>query len=265
MKKKEIKKLVSDAIGNYFEKKKNSKINYHVLQEIFPVERRVRSIIGGLETSFGETVWEPLAQKIAKDNGYTINDKNKFKRPKHMPKEMQDIIDKWASVREESDDEISLKKYVEELRKVRKKLDIDKENIEYVKLKGGQGIDLWIEKDGVEYITDIKTTQINAGDGKKFNKHILNWYAYRIFKKPDVKVRSFLSIPFNPFDTEWKEKQGKRAKPLIVGEDIITDEKFWELLSGSEKTYTKIIEAFKDLGQEGIAEEYEKIIYGKKN
>lgn len=262
--KEQIKKLILNAIDKYFEKKKGEDINYHVLQEIFPTERRVRAIIGGLETSFGETVWEPLAKKLARNNGFEVKDKNEFKRPKKMPKNIEDIINRWVELREDSNEKVSLDDYIEELREARKKLDLDIEKIEFTKLKGGQGIDLWIKKEGQEYIADIKTTQINAGDGKKFNKHILNWYAYRIFKNPDVKLQAFIAIPFNPFKKTWEEKQGGRAKPLIVGKDIITDTDFWKLISGKKETYKEIIEAFKELKSENLSKKYEDVIYGDK-
>ena len=68
--------------------RKAKEVNYHVLQEIFPVERRIRSIIGGLETSFGTTVWEPLAKYLAEQNGFTIKNEKKFEMPKDLPKEI---------------------------------------------------------------------------------------------------------------------------------------------------------------------------------
>ena len=67
-----------------------------------------------------------------------------------------------------------MNEYINELRKIIKELNIDYDKVEYEDLTKGQGIDIWIEKDGIEYITDIKTTQFNASDGNKFNKHILN-------------------------------------------------------------------------------------------
>lgn len=117
-------------------------------------------------------------------------------------------------------------------------------------------------KNGVEYITDIKITQINAGDRIKFNKHLLSWYVYRIFKDPDVKIIAFIAIPFNPFNQSWEKKMGGRAKPLIFNKDIITDKNFWTLLSGDENTHTNIIESFKDLKEESLSNKYKKVIYG---
>ncbi|NFG22559.1 TdeIII family type II restriction endonuclease [Clostridium botulinum] len=260
---KEIKDIILKSIRNYLDKKRREGINYHVIQEIFPVERRIRAIIGGLETSFGERVWEPLARILAENNGFLVHDVLDFKRPKNLPKEIEKIINDWKKKRINSKEDISLEEYINELRNAVKSLNIDYSKVEYVKLIKGQGIDLWIEKDNIEYITDIKTTQINAADGNKFNDHILNWYAYRIFQNPDVQIKAFITIPFNPFNVPWERKMKGRAKPLIIGDDIIIAEKFWRFVSGDNYSYEKIIKAFKELKNEGLLEEYRDVIYGE--
>jgi len=69
----EIKQSIEASIRKFFRRKK-VKVT-HVLDLIFPVERRIRSLIGGLETSMGTTVWEPVAKVLAKANGFTVEDR----------------------------------------------------------------------------------------------------------------------------------------------------------------------------------------------
>ena len=45
-----------------------------VLDYIFPKERRIRAIIGGLETSLGTKLWEQLAKLLASENGFEVLD-----------------------------------------------------------------------------------------------------------------------------------------------------------------------------------------------
>ena len=259
---KNIEDIIKSGIENYLESKKNDNINYHVLEEIFPVERRIRSIIGGLETSFGTRVWEPLVKQLASANGFNIKDEKSFKRPKKLPIEVTNLINNWGNKRENSKSEICLNEYINELRKIIKELNIDYDKVEYEDLTKGQGIDIWIEKDGIEYITDIKTTQFNASDGNKFNRHILNWYAYRIYNNPDVNIKAFIAIPFNPFKKPWYNVMEGRAKPLINNKDIITDKSFWKLISGDENTYENIVKSFQVLKKENLLEKYKDVIYG---
>ena len=62
----EIKHTISKSIESFFLNKKVTVS--HPLDLIFPKERRIRSLIGGLETSLGTKVWEPLAKMFAQNN-----------------------------------------------------------------------------------------------------------------------------------------------------------------------------------------------------
>ncbi len=84
--------VIRTGINQYLESKRDEVVNYHVLQEIFPVERRIRSIIGGLETSFGTKVWEPLAKQIAQQNGFKIYNEKKFEKPANLPEKIEKLI-----------------------------------------------------------------------------------------------------------------------------------------------------------------------------
>ena len=54
--KKKIKDRISSRIRKYLINRKIT--TCQVLDDIFPQERRIRSLIGGLETSLGTTLWE---------------------------------------------------------------------------------------------------------------------------------------------------------------------------------------------------------------
>ena len=65
-------KTATDAIKRYLDNKKTPTNQHIILDRVFPVERRVRSIIGGLETSLGTKFWEKLAKEIARENGFSL-------------------------------------------------------------------------------------------------------------------------------------------------------------------------------------------------
>ena len=73
---KDLKITLKDAITNFFAGKEVTA--FHPLDLIFPRERRIRSLIGGLETSLGTQVWEPVAKTLARNNGFTILDEKEF-------------------------------------------------------------------------------------------------------------------------------------------------------------------------------------------
>jgi hypothetical protein len=60
-----IKDTVISSITNFTLRRINTVPNFQILDLIIPVERKIRSVVGGLETSLGTTLWEPLAKNLA--------------------------------------------------------------------------------------------------------------------------------------------------------------------------------------------------------
>jgi hypothetical protein len=92
----------------------------------------------------------------------------------------------------------------------------------------GTGVDIHLFKDGIEYLFDIKTAQPNQGDFQKFNKQMLQWYAYRLAKNPNAKLEARIAIPFNPFAKSWYEKQKSKlsSSPLDIAQDIWVENQY---------------------------------------
>ena len=54
-----LKKVIESSIKSYFLNKSKKGISTsNILDDLFPQERRIRSLIGGLETSMGTVVWQ---------------------------------------------------------------------------------------------------------------------------------------------------------------------------------------------------------------
>ncbi|MCM3195814.1 TdeIII family type II restriction endonuclease [Priestia megaterium] len=252
-----IKKKIEKSIHNYFIKKSKKEINHrHVLDGIFPRERRIRSLIGGLETSMGRTLWEPLAKFLAKNNGYEIIE-GKLMMPENVPAEVVEIYNEFKPLRESESSNVSLMQYVEALRNVLK--NIDTSELKYKKMVSGKGVDIWIRKNGVEYAFDIKTTQINAGDGKKFNSFLMDWYMYRLCQNPNMEFHAKIAMPFNPYKKSWWSHNGSRAYPLEPKRDLVIEDEFWDFLSGFENTWGEINKIFEEIGAEDFGSQFNNI------
>jgi hypothetical protein len=95
-----IKENLKNSVRVFFKNRRNKKVkNYQVLDDIFPNERRIRSLIGGLETSLGTTFWEPIAKTLAEVNGFEIITE-KILRPQPFPQEFANELNKLISERE---------------------------------------------------------------------------------------------------------------------------------------------------------------------
>ena len=113
-----IKASLASSIRHFFNKPKKS--NYQVLDDIFPQERRIRSLIGGLETSLGTTFWEPIAKVIAEANGFEIVKPKIILRPDPFPTALAAELDQLIREREnrENDRIIPTSECLSRLRKI---------------------------------------------------------------------------------------------------------------------------------------------------
>jgi hypothetical protein len=249
-------KTIEESVTNFFKDKK-VKVR-HVLDLIFPKERRIRSLIGGLETSLGTTLWEPLAKAFAEQGGFVILDEKEFNS--NVPVIPEDIRHLISDFKEKKMLDMSLThvSFFNELTKYVENMDFS--NIKYEKIRKGQGVDVWIRKNGTEYLIDIKTTQINASDGPKFNSTMLDWYAYRAILGSKYKTKCLIAYPFNPHSPRdfWK-KEGGKSKPLIPKDEALVADEFWDFLYGRTNTTALIFGEFERLGKSNFGEQFSEI------
>lgn len=248
----EIKKKIENSIRRYFKKKRPKK--KHVLDLIFPTERKIRSLIGGLETSLGTQLWEPLAKLIAEKNEFEILNINDVLTPKKMPKEVEKIITKWRRKRNRQGSKQKLNGFISELKTHISQNDYS--NLEFQKMSKGEGIDIYLKKGEKEYAFDIKSNQINAKQGKSFNDTLMLWYASRLLMDVNVDFYAAIACPFNPYEEDWDVANGGRAHPLKKGIDLLVEDEFWNLLSGEENTWNNIKEQFDKLRQEDFGSKF---------
>ncbi|MEH2058681.1 MAG: TdeIII family type II restriction endonuclease [Nostoc sp.] len=261
--KEKIKENLKISIRKFFNNKAVK--NYQVLDDIFPKERRIRSLIGGLETSLGTTFWEPISKTLAEINGFKII-KEKILVPTPFPQVLQNELDKLVSERENKPNNrrVSTEECIDRLTNAAAKTNPqDIAAYIYKSPPSGTGVDIHLSKDGIEYLFDIKTAQPNLADFQKFNKQMLQWYAYRLAKDTNAKLKARIAIPFNPFSKSWYEKQkGKlSSSPLDIAQDIWVENEFWDFCSGTENTFEQLKALFVELGHENFAAEFNDMFY----
>lgn len=255
-----IEKIVHDtiknSISNFFEGKE-VKVE-HVLDLIFPKERRIRSLIGGLETSLGTRLWEPLAKAFAQEGGFTILNEKTFNEsvpviPKSIRNYLSDLSDK-----KKNNPSLKLSDFEENLREL-----INKNNVkpkDFQKIPKGEGVDIWLKKDNIEYLIDIKTTQINAGSGPKFTTNMLNWIAYQLLKDNTIKSKCILAFPFNPHTgQDFWAREGGKSSPLIPSYEALVGDEFWDMLYGKKNTTALIFKEFEKLGQNDFGSQFNSV------
>ena len=98
---------------------------------------------------------------------------------------------------------------IERLRVVAKK--INRNTLNYIDPPSGHGVDIYLIKDNIEYVFDLKATHPNRGDGSRFSDQLLDWYCYRLSREPLASIHTRIVIPFNPFLPQtWWQSQGNK-------------------------------------------------------
>lgn len=254
--KKEIKTNLEVVIRSFLSGKE-VKVT-HPLDLIFPKERRVRSLIGGLETSLGTRHWESVAKAFAKNNGFEVLDENKFNAaipdiPTQVMHELSDFYEKKLKNKD-----LLCSDYFNDIKDFIRNKNIGSGNL--MQIPKGSGVDIWLKKDGKEYIIDIKTTQVNSGDGPKFLMSMLKWFTYRALENTE-DVKCLFGFPFNPHKKDFWKKEGGKIAPLLKNEEAFVADDFWYILSGFENSTGFITDTFKEIGEENFGDEFKDIFY----
>lgn len=252
----EIKQNLETSIRKFFHRKEVK--TTHVLDLIFPNERRIRSLIGGLETSLGATIWQPIAKVLPKANGFVVEEKQLL-IPKPLPEVLQEEINRLRRIRENPDSWIPMEECVTSLREAAQS--VEGENITYTEPPASKGVDLYLSKDGKEYAFDLKTNQINKRTGLDLNQELLEWYAYRFCQDPNASFEARIVFPFNPLKGDWWKRQGTKAYPLEKGKDAWVQDEFWDFCSGQSHTWDELLKILEEIGKEGFGAQFKDVFY----
>ncbi|MGC8765378.1 MAG: TdeIII family type II restriction endonuclease [Brevinematia bacterium] len=154
------------------------------------------SFVQSLNTTFGTSIFEPVALEIAKPRFDKV--KNQFALGSEIYEGCQQVIQQIInklSTGEESPDKIK------ELNLIR--------NARYGQLNKMKTIkvDLYFETSDKEiYLFDLKTAKPNTTEFKSFKRNLLEWAAILLSKNPEAKVNSIIAIPYNPYEPQPYER-----------------------------------------------------------
>ena len=249
-----IKKTVKSVVISSFDSWKENKLKKgidteHVILDIIaPKERLIATIIQSLQTSLGQKLWEKLTKELAKLNSFEVCDKKDFFKPK--TEHFKYIIEKWKTKREDNNN-ITLEDYVKDLKKEIQKYKKKFKETKKIKIPKGDGLDVWLKKDNINYLLEIKSPHINAGNGNDFSHKLMKQYFYHLFWNPESKVKAQLAIPYNPFNEPYEKAEKGRISPLIKNEDYLVDNDFWKFITGNKNSMKLLKESISDLKEDG--------------
>lgn len=236
--KRDIEKVIRDSLRNKFQNYKPETKYMPFHHSLLGKDRMaLYSFIQGLNTTFGTSIFEPVAEVLAK-----INHKNAIKQyalgnqiSKEAQNKITDIINQLSAAKTE----VSKEREVQEIRKLATEG-------EFVETRSSR-VDLFVEKhDGSFYLFDLKTAKPNAEGFKSHKQKMLEWCGIFLAENPKASIHTVIAIPYNPYHPEPYQRWTLRGmfdleKELMVGEG------FWDFLGG-EGAYEDLLGCFERVG-----------------
>lgn len=196
------------------------------------------SFIHSLNTTFGTSIFEPVAETLASLH-FTIAQK-KYVVGDTISEQAQTEIQR---IMNELTVGSSPNKVVE-VERIRKVCTKGKMN----KLKTVK-VDLFVESDNrTAYLFDLKTAKPNISNFKDFKRTLLEWIAIFLAKHPDADVHSYIAIPYNPYEPKPYERWTLKGMMDLDNELKVADE-FWDFLGGVG-AYSELLDCFERVGIE---------------
>ncbi len=230
-----IKKSLLKKLKTYRPETNNMPFHYRLLGKD---RMALFSFIHSLNTTFGTSIFEPVAETLASLN---------FKKAKK-----QFLVGNTIS--EEAQTEIQ--RIINELT-IGKNPDKSKEIERIVKVcnKGKLNklktvkADLFLEDEkGEIYLVDIKTAKPNVSNFKDFKRTLLERIAIYLVNDPTAKVNSYIAIPYNPYEPEPYERWTLKGM-LDLEKELKVAKEFWDFIGG-EGAYEEILKCFEKVGLE---------------
>jgi len=236
---KKIEIIIKESLRKKFLTYKPETINMPFHYRLLGRDRMaVFSFIQSLNTAFGTSIFEPVAEALASLRfpvaqkqfvvGDTISEKAQI--------EIQHIMNELTIGKNPN----KLKE-IERIRKVAASGKINK--IRTVK------VDLFVkDNDGCIHLFDLKTVKPNISNFKDFKRILLEWVAIYLSKYLDANIHSYIAIPYNPYEPKPYERWTLKGM-LDLDNELKVAEEFWDFLGG-KGAYSELLDCFERVGIE---------------
>ncbi len=194
------------------------------------------SFIQSLNTTFGTSIFEPVAVALAQSN-FKIVEKQ-YVIGNQISSECQNVIQYLMN-------NLTLGKTPNK-----------KQEIELIRAAASKGninrmktvkVDLYFEThDGEMFFFDIKTAKPNISNFKDFKRTLLEWVGIVLTNNSEAKVNSLIAIPYNPYEPQPYERWTIKGM-LDDKEELLVGKEFWDFLGGND-AYEDLLDCFEQAG-----------------
>lgn len=197
------------------------------------------TFIQSLNTTFGTSIYEPVAKVIAQDRFDRVE--LQVKAPTEMSvgvlNKIGDIV---RRLRAADTDPVRIE-HDRELR-VAQLADVEKRSVSLTK------IDVLLQRDNRLYPVDIKTAKPNKSNFENYKQQLLEWMGAFIEQDPNLDVFPMIAIPYNPYAPKPYSRWTLRGM-LDLEHELRVAAEFWDFLGG-DGAYEKLLDCFERVGIE---------------
>ncbi len=233
-----LKALLKDAIISKIDNYEPETEYKPFFDAIFSKEHvAIHSVIQSFYTSFGMSIYEQVAELLAKSAGYEAQ--RQYKLLGAIDRSTESLISKiHAQLRDGKEPEKA-----GETEAIRKSIKIGKPAKD-----PDSTVDLFVRKpDGEEFYFDITTVKPNKKEFVELKRKMLRWVALRLSADKKIKINTAVVIPYNPYHPKPYERWTKES--MFSKDELLVGKDFWNLVAG-EDVYNDLIGVFKEVGKE---------------
>lgn len=196
------------------------------------------SFIQSLNTNFGTSIFESVAEVLAKQNFDVVQ--RQVEAGNIITKEAQRVIQDIMDSLESGDCKPCKDSEIKRILQVAKSGEVSK-------IKP-TNVDLFLQKDRSVYLIDIKTAKPNKGGFKEFKRTLLTWIASFAYGNDNFDIHTLIAIPYNPYEPK-PYARWTMAGMLDLDSELKVASEFWDFLGGNS-SYELLLEAFEEVGCE---------------
>lgn len=230
-----IKVCLRSKFENYKPETDNMPFHYRLLGKD---RMALFSFLQSLNTTFGTSIYEPVARDLAKPHFKEVQ--TQYKLGNIITEGAQSEIQKIMN-------DLSMGGEVDktaETERIRKVAQLGKEN----KLKSVKADLFLVSKTNEVFMFDLKTVKPNKGDFISYKRNMLEWLAVYFFQNPKAKANTIISIPYNPYEPKPYVRWTMKGM-LDLKSEVMVAEEFWDFLGGAN-AYSGLLDCFEKAGIE---------------
>ncbi len=233
--------MLRETIEGYFRNLDHRQYYFHPLDLLIKKERRLRSIVGGIETKMGSEFWPKLAREVAILNGLEIIEND----------ELKDIVipsklERFMNTKNKFNNSDDVVRYFTNNCKDFADMRINKN------IKKSKQPQIRVIKNNIKYVLKFKTAHPNDGKKKDNQKSVMREYLKECIYNRNIKIQCMIVYPY---EIEARDKE--KVFFVVCGEEL------WDKILGSDGTYKCILKVFEKLQDDKyLSKLFEKNFYG---